>query len=216
VQIGKCCIAIKMNKEAEVYFQTALEIDERNIPALMELARLYEEMNEHEEAYKVVRKILAIQEGYTERPSRRVRSFKKRKQIQESSPKLKRAYKTRSRPRRLADPEERRREEASIAGHLQDQFATVLKEREQMREGDSDSTMLWMEAAEDLIDDFRGFKLFYPWENYMRFIGYSVTSRRKAETKLEMDMTVMADRLTQRQYLAPESDFELEDNADNE
>jgi len=200
--MGKCCIATRMIKEAEVYFQTAIDIDYRNVPARLELARLYEELDEHEEALKVVRRIIAIEKGHAERPSRRARSLKKREErVREESPKLIRAPKMRrSKPRRLADPDERRKEEASIAGYLHDQYSTVLKERGHMREGNSDATVLWMDAAEDLIDDFRGFKLFYPWEKYMRFIGYTGTSRRQAETPLELDMAAMADRLTQRRY----------------
>jgi general transcription factor 3C polypeptide 3 (transcription factor C subunit 4) len=103
-----------------------------------------------------------------------------------------RAYK----PRRLADPTEKQKEENARAEQLQGQYCTMLNEHEGMRSGNIRATADWMEAARDLTDDFRSFKLFYPWDKYIKFLGYSSGTRAHAETQLDSDLTDMAERLS--------------------
>jgi general transcription factor 3C polypeptide 3 (transcription factor C subunit 4) len=56
-----------------------------------------------------------------------------------------------------------------------------------------------MEAAQDLIEDFRSFKTFYPWDKYVHFLGYPGAAQTQAQTgatPLDADLAAMADRLS--------------------
>ncbi|KAJ8065552.1 hypothetical protein OCU04_006231 [Sclerotinia nivalis] len=204
LKMGNCWLAEKADQEAELCFQNAVQMEEDNIPARMELARLYERLNEKEQSFMYVNEIIAIR-----RTQRQVedsegvpKSFdaaasKKPRRKQTSFASIRRPQ-SRYVPRRLLHPAERLKEEAARAEHLQGQYTIMRTELERMRAGDSTATLKWMEAAEDLIDDFRGFKTFYPWDKYVKFLGYSNDDKFQAETKLETDLTEMADRLSKK------------------
>lgn len=202
LRIGKCWLAEKSVQEAELCFQNAVQMEEDNIPARMELARLYERLNEKEQSFMYVNEIIAIRrsqrqideleagERYSDVPA------SKRPRRKQTSFAAVRRPQYRYLPRRLLHPAERLKQEAARAEHLQSQYSIMKAELEQMRAGEPEASQKWMEAAEDLIEDFRGFKTFYPWDKYVKFLGYSQDDKFQAETKLETDLTEMADRLS--------------------
>ncbi|ESZ97604.1 hypothetical protein SBOR_2005 [Sclerotinia borealis F-4128] len=203
-KMGKCWLGEETDKEAELCFQNAVQMEEDNIPARMELARLYERLNEREQSFMYVNEIIAIrraqrqlEDAEGETKSFDAESSKKPRKKHVSFASIRRPQ-SRYVPRRLLDPAERLKEEAARAEHLQSQYSTMKAELERMRAGESTATHMWMEAAEDLIDDFRGFKTFYPWDKYVKFLGYSHDDKFQAETKLETDLTEMADRLSKK------------------
>jgi general transcription factor 3C polypeptide 3 (transcription factor C subunit 4) len=59
-----------------------------------------------------------------------------------------------------------------------------------------------MKAAKDLIDDFRSYKDFYPWDKYIKYLGYGGNVLGSAATPARnTKLAAMAERL--RQNLAP-------------
>lgn len=79
----------------------------------------------------------------------------------------------RYRPKRLVDPARRRQEEVERARRLSTQFVHVQELKERIRDGDESVVPAWMAAAQELIDDFRSYRKFYSWDNYLKFLGRS-------------------------------------------
>jgi general transcription factor 3C polypeptide 3 (transcription factor C subunit 4) len=191
--MGKCYLAQKLNTQAEEWFHLAIQLDENNIEARVQLAKLYEDLNEQEQAFIYVSEIMKIRRM---RDSGRVKvgAFSNNDDFYIPT-NLK--PKTQYAPRRLVDPLEREKQESLKAGHLQEQFAVMRLEQSGMRAGQKGPTVAWMEAAQDLIEDFRGFKTFYPWEKYVHFLGYAgVGQPQTGATPLDAELVAMADRLS--------------------
>lgn len=115
----------------------------------------------------------------------------------------KRARKLYYKPRRLADPSERRKEEDMRKQRLLEQYDVMQQVGARMRRGERQATKLWMEAARDLIADFRSCKFFYPWDKYVQFLGYKGPAARKKASAdntevdpLDANLDAMADRLS--------------------
>jgi general transcription factor 3C polypeptide 3 (transcription factor C subunit 4) len=65
---------------------------------------------------------------------------------------------------------------------------------------DETTTRAWMDAAKDLVDAFRSFKDFYPWDQYLNFLGYSSLFEErevKVYSHKRADLEAMAERLKQ-------------------
>lgn len=198
LRMGKCYLAQELNTQAEELFQLAIQLDENNIEARVQLAKMYEDLNEQEQAFIYVSEIMKI---------RRTRDSEQQQQPREGGlgnnddfyipTKLKR--KTYYTPRRLVDPAERQRQESLRAERLQEQFSVMRLEQSSMRAGQEGPTLAWMEAAQDLIEDFRSFKTFYPWDKYVHFLGYPGAAKAQVQTgatPLDVDLAAMADRLS--------------------
>jgi general transcription factor 3C polypeptide 3 (transcription factor C subunit 4) len=198
LRMGKCYLAQKLNTQAEEFFQLAIQLDECNIDARVQLAKMYEDLNEQEQAFIYVSEIMKIRRMRDSEKWRRVGAEGHSNNDDFYMPtKLKR--KTRYTPRRLVDPSERQKQESLRAERLQEQFAVMRLEQNGMRAGQEGPTLAWMEAAQDLIEDFRGFKTFYPWDKYVHFLGYAGVAQAQAQTgatPLDADLAAMADRLS--------------------
>lgn len=197
LQMGKCYLSQKLNIQAEEFFQAAIQLEETNIDARVQLAKMYEDLNEQEQAFIYVTEIMKI---------RRARDLEQRKALGRSlgtndvtSMPAKTRRKTHYKPRRLVDPAERQRQESIRAECLQEQYTVMRLEQNGMRSGQEGATLTWMEAAHDLIEDFRSFKTFYPWDKYVHFLGYTGSAQTQAHTgatPLDADLAAMADRLS--------------------
>jgi general transcription factor 3C polypeptide 3 (transcription factor C subunit 4) len=199
LQMGKCYLRGKHNREAEESFQMAITIDQDNIDARVQLAKMYEDLDEQEQAFIYVNEIMNL---------RRAQSSKKRHhQPSDGMPVINNTLmphtarsKSYYKPKRLINAEERQRQETATAERLQEQFSIMRLERNGMRAGEAGPTMAWMEAAADLIEDFRGFKTFYPWDKYARFLGYTAGAARDqpqtGATPLDADLAEMANRIS--------------------
>lgn len=197
--MGKCYLQGKHNKEAEESFQLAITMDQDNIEARVQLAKMYEELNEQEQAFIYVNEIMNLRRAQN--------SKKKQHRASEDIPisndtlmpptaRPKSYYK----PKRLINSEERQRQDNATAERLQEQYSVMRVHRDGMRAGEAGQTLIWMEAAADLIDDFRGFKTFYPWDKYVRFLGYTAGAARDqpqtGATPLDADLAEMASRIS--------------------
>lgn len=196
--MGKCYLNENRNREAEESFQQAITLDQDNIDARVQLAKLYEALNEQEQAFIYVNEIMNL---------RRLQNSRKKQQksqdiTQDNDTLMPTVTRTKSyyKPKRLINVEERQRQEQAASDRLQEQYSVMRLERDAMRAGDEKATLAWMEAAADLIDDFRGFKTFYPWDKYVRFLGYTVGPARgqpqTGATPLDADLVEMANRIS--------------------
>ncbi|KAI1859223.1 uncharacterized protein JN550_012143 [Neoarthrinium moseri] len=74
----------------------------------------------------------------------------------------------RQRPLLFALDEDRRLEEERKSAYLAEQWSFIREAQDDAEDGPSEA---WMEAAKALIDDFRSFKAFYPWDRYLTQMG---------------------------------------------
>jgi general transcription factor 3C polypeptide 3 (transcription factor C subunit 4) len=184
LQMGKCYLSQKLNTQAEEFFQAAIHLDENNIDARVQLAKMYEDLNEQEQAFIYVSEIMKI---------RRARDLEQRNDASKTM------RNTHYNTQRLVDPAERQRQESLRAERLQEQYTVMRLEQSGMRARREGPTLAWMEAAQDLIEDFRSFKTFYPWDKYVHFLGYTGSAQAQAHTgatPLDADLAAMADRLS--------------------
>jgi general transcription factor 3C polypeptide 3 (transcription factor C subunit 4) len=206
--MGKCYLAQKLNTQAEEFFQLAIQLDENSIEARVQLAKMYEDLNEQEQAFIYVSEIMEIRRtrDSEQRQQSGVGGFGNNNNFYIPTKIMRKKYYT---PRRLVDPTERQKQESLRAERLQEQFTVMQLEQSGMRTGQEGPTLAWMEAAQDLIDDFRSFKTFYPWDKYVHFLGYPGAAQAQSQTgatPLDADLAAMADRLSHSiQPLSPPS-----------
>jgi general transcription factor 3C polypeptide 3 (transcription factor C subunit 4) len=206
IEMGKSYLEVGLNVKAEDSFQMAIRLDDDNVEARMELAKMYERVGEQEQAFIYVNEVMSIKRSQNTRlrpgpkPGRvrpNIDSPRQEPSVPEPDPsimatRVPRTHKT----HRLADPAEKQREENARTEQLQTQYYTMRMAHEKMLDGEPQATEDWMDAARDLTDDFRSFKAFYPWDKYVKFLGYTTGSRAQAETTLDSDITAMAERLS--------------------
>lgn len=189
-EIGKCYVNLKKDSEAEEYFISALREDNDSIDARMELAKMFERLGRMEEAFNLVNQAMHLRR--TKHLSGEIQAEASGKNIEPKRRKAKKSRQTKSK----ASKNSIYMDEVTRAEHLKAQLQVLKQELDGMRSGNPQSLFSWMAAAKDLTDDFRGFKTFYPWDKFIKFIGYSGNSRILAETSLDSDLTAMAERLS--------------------
>lgn len=193
VQQGKCHLEMEDQATAEECFIAAIEIDDDNIEARYELAQMYETNQEQEEAFLLVNEALQLErdqkrdarnngeedgDEQTKTRQKRVRQ----KVLRDRAARPKRARRVYI--RRMANKAQREKYEESVTNNFKEKYQRVLDLREQVKSGNKDAEEEWMTAAQDLVDDFRSFKEFYPWDKYLNFMGYGSffqENRRKRE-----------------------------------
>ncbi|KUI64090.1 Transcription factor tau subunit sfc4 [Cytospora mali] len=196
VQQGKCYLEMEDQATAEECFIAAIEIDDDNIEARYELAQMYETAQEQEEAFLLVNEALKLEQeqrlengeddddggdhmAAKARKKRRVRQKVLRDKAKARPKRARRVY-----VRRMANKAQREKYEESVTNNFKEKYQRVLELREQVASGDKEAEAEWMAAAQDLVDDFRSFKEFYPWDKYLSFMGYGSffrENRRKKE-----------------------------------
>lgn len=191
VQKGRCYLQMEDQQGAEDYFIKAIEADDDNIDARYELAQMYEAHQEEEEAFLLVNEAIQLaqvqqqedeqdeeyngKEEEKEDPAatkarqrRRIRRKIQREKKKGEKPKrVKRQH-----VRRMAGRANREKYEEKVTESFRGKYQKVLELRERMATGDVAAEDEWMAAAQDLVEDFRSFKEFYPWDKYLNFMGY--------------------------------------------
>jgi general transcription factor 3C polypeptide 3 (transcription factor C subunit 4) len=194
VQMGKCFLHGGSDQLAEECFRGALELDNDDIDATLELARLYERMGKPEQALNYVSDVMFLRKNQDLKAYRKPPKRTESRTIGEKSSTTTKA--TKPRPKRPRQQGMKQYTKAETAESLKNQYSVLREEYGAMRRGDAASAEAWMDAAKDLTDDFRGFKTFFPLDKYIKFLGYSRSSRAQAETSLDLDLTAMAKRLS--------------------
>ncbi|KAL1839123.1 hypothetical protein VTJ49DRAFT_1854 [Mycothermus thermophilus] len=208
---------------AEECFIAAIEEDEDHIEARVQLANMYEgeEMQEgREEAFLLVREAMNLEarRGLIDGSGRR-RVYKPR----EGPPRPRKPRDPNRRStyvpkRRLINAEKRRQQELQLAAVAAANFQRLREVQDRAFAGDPEATAEWMRAAKELVDDFRSYKQFYPFEKYIKYLGYGSSSvppeavqGGAAVPARNMKLAAMEERL--RQGLAPPA--AAEDNNNN-
>lgn len=200
VQMGRCFLRLSEDLKAAQSFKQAIEIDGGDVDARMELARMYEKSKQPEKAFSYVTEIIQVKK--TLRPETKLQRLKVSENNQRSATReanLAPRKAAKERALRLARAPTSQIDKDDIvltAEYLQSRYQLLKSEQSAMRDGVEASTLSWMEAARALTEDFRSFKTFYPWDKYIRFLGYSGNVRVQAETSLDSDLTAMAERLS--------------------
>ncbi|KAF4975109.1 hypothetical protein FZEAL_8057 [Fusarium zealandicum] len=214
LQLGRCHSAMGEDPTAEEYFLAAIDADEDNIDARIELANMYEKAREEEEALILAAEALALREARDKglgndqnlriapaQPNRRVP--RRTGVVQRSTDASgKRLIPRRYRPKRLAGADKRRQEEQARAVKLTEQYEVVQDLRKKIRQGRDDLVPAWMASSKELVDDFRSLKKFYTWDKYLHFLGPKNSLQQNEADKPQTELSQMYERLART--LAPQ------------
>ncbi|KAH8909961.1 TPR-like protein, partial [Coniochaeta sp. PMI_546] len=216
VNQGRCYLAMGDKVAAEECFIGALDEDEYHIDARFELAKLYEAESEkegREEAFLLVNEALDLEARQSGDIDPALAGPKKRRNYQrarrEPKPKKDRApraprppgEKRKYRPRRLGGSAEKQRQEIERKNAMLEKYRAAMDLKPQVAAGDQEAMARWMSVAKDLVDDFRSSKQFFPWDKYVRFMGYNTILSTDAIPAKSSKLAAMAARL--QQNLAP-------------
>ncbi|KAH6636478.1 hypothetical protein F5144DRAFT_611219 [Chaetomium tenue] len=205
---GRYHMARGEKSAAEECFIAAIEEDEDHIEARVQLANMYEgeEMQEgREEAFLLVREAMNLEARRGDGTGRRRAPYGPRKP-REGKPRPRKPRdpnkKSNYVPRRLINAEKRRQQELELTAEAAKNFQRLREVQDNALAGDDQAKGVWMKAAKHLIDDFRSYKQFYPWEKYIKFLGYAANVQGQAAVPARnMKLAAMEERL--RQNLAP-------------
>ncbi|KAH7258069.1 hypothetical protein B0J15DRAFT_445207 [Fusarium solani] len=212
LQLGRCHSAMGENATAEEYFLAAIDADEDQIDARIELANMYEKAREDEEALILAAEALALREARDQNldgdqsqaavPAQQNRGVPRRTGAvpRRTDASGRRLIPRRYRPKRLAGADKRRQEEQARAVKLAEQYEVVQDLRKQIREGRNDLIPAWMASSKELVDDFRSLKKFYTWDKYLHFLGPKSLQQNEAD-KPQTELAQMYERLART--LAP-------------
>ena len=213
--MGFCYLKDKLQREAEESFHTAIQVEENNTEARVQLAKMYESLNEQEQAFIYVNEVLAIKRIQNPEPVN-ARRRRRGQFTVDAPPPMESKESSNSededltplkfytyKRRRLADPKRKLEEETSRADQVMNQYYIFQTKLDRMRNGDAEAVREWMTATRDLTDDFRSVRRFYPYDKYARFLGYKEKElRAQAEAQVEApteegELVAMVDRLSQ-------------------
>jgi general transcription factor 3C polypeptide 3 (transcription factor C subunit 4) len=207
LQLGRCYSAVGDTATAEEYFLAAIDADEDNIDARIELANMYEKAREEEEALILAAEAMALRqardqnlEGHQdaitdlEQPSRR--ATRRTQAVPRRTDAFgKRLIPRRYRPKRLAGADKRRQEEQARAMKLTEQYEIVQDLRKKIKEGQHNLIPTWMASSKELVDEFRSIKKFYTWDKYLHFLGPKNHLQQHEANKPQNELSQMYERL---------------------
>ncbi|KAK5664280.1 hypothetical protein OQA88_498 [Cercophora sp. LCS_1] len=197
---GRCHLVLGDKSAAEECFIAAIEDDEDHIDARVQLANMYEAeqgQDGHEEAFLLVRQALNLElkgEGKKRKRAYGPRGPRKPREKRDGPP---RERKSKYIPRRLLNAEKRRQQDMEMMAQTAVRYQRMLDVRKGFVAGDEHATTVWMEDAKDMIDDFRACKEFYPWDKYIRYLGYGGKILQQSTTNHRAKLAAMAERLQQ-------------------
>ncbi|KZF24968.1 TPR-like protein [Xylona heveae TC161] len=181
--LGHCYRVAGLNSEAEQCYQVVVEDEPENIDARVQLAKMFEELGMSEQAMIYVNQVITLGRKDMERrkdhgldqgqPLYTMGSLISKFPTQRPATPAKKSTPSTS----AAQRQEREKVREANVKHW---FHILQSHEVAMREGDEDALREWMIAANRLVQDFRSCKVFYPWDKYVKFFGYSVDARKKA------------------------------------
>lgn len=187
----------KENPEAEKCFLAAIELDEKNIPARGQLARMYEVQDKHDEALTYIREIIALQKVERSAPSEPFGASYEWDMVKpgEGGKRRKGKLSGHAKYGPLAQAN-KAFDDTARSTFLQSQYIRAQAELEGMRNGQPDSTNIWMECAKDLTEDFRGHRKFYPYDKSASFEVYLDHFQHQEDNQMNTDLAAITDRLS--------------------
>ncbi|KAK2739217.1 bifunctional purine biosynthetic protein [Colletotrichum kahawae] len=213
LQLGRCYLARSDLAAAEDCFLVAIQVDETNIDARIELARIYEKAKEEEEALILLSEAAALDRindggnqledssGHPNRSRGRASALSdgtkpRRQRDQRRRPTNNGVVRTRYRPRKLVAPDQRLQEERARADELTRRYEVVRNLKRDIQAGDHSLIPQWMAAAGELVGDFRSFRKFYPWDKYLKFLGAANDVVFSASSRTQPGLSELAERLS--------------------
>ncbi|GJC86849.1 transcription factor tau subunit sfc4 [Colletotrichum liriopes] len=219
LHLGRCYLTKSDLVAAEDCFLVAIEVDESNIDARIELARIYEKAKEEEEALILVTEAIALQGindngdqfgngrgdlgGDPRRSASGARTSAlancnkpRRKRETKREPANSGIVRPRYRPKRLVAPDQRMQEERARADELTRRYEVVRNLKKDIQAGDHSLIPTWMAAAGDLVGEFRSFRKFYPWDKYLKFLGAANDVVFSASSRTQPVLSELAERLS--------------------
>ncbi|KAH7313249.1 RNA polymerase III transcription initiation factor complex [Stachybotrys elegans] len=220
LQLGRCYLTLGAHSSAEECFLASIEADEAIIEARVELANLYEQTREDEEALILAAEAMALRRARENDtlsdPELEARSasafplqpvFQRHRQARartrrDNAARTKPVVPRRYRPKRLAGPDKRQQDEQARALKLSEQYRVVRELKQKIADGHENLIPAWMASSEELINDFRSLKKFYTWDKYLHFLGKTGTMETQDIEQPENELALMYERLSRS--LAPQ------------
>jgi len=179
IRMGRCCRANNINFKAEDFFLKALELDQDNIEARIELGELYLHLNQKAKAARYIEEAKRLKNGPPKPP--RIRRRGMRRELQRSSPAAepepvfkktpKRQY-FRSQPKpkkHWLQDSELGSDDVTATQEAKRLYSTFLYYRQGTRDGNYEAIVKWLEAVQMLTNDFRAIRNFYPFHKPKEF-----------------------------------------------
>ncbi|KAI9678836.1 MAG: transcription factor TFIIIC subunit tfc4 [Caeruleum heppii] len=200
--------------QAEQCYKTVVENDETNLDARAQLAQLYDQLGRLEEAFAYASEVLLL----TRQAEEAQKNTKRRKDaggapvtstflpLNQAAP-----HKRRQKNPNSLTASERQEQDKAQAEVTYVQYARLQDLRERMQYQDDAATMDWMETAAALIMDFRSVKTFFPFDKYIRFLGWSPEAKKRAMKASKHDDLTAMEAMAGRLHAALEQDGTLED-----
>ncbi len=216
---GQCFLALGDTSAAEECFLAAIEGDDQNIEGRVELAAMYETAHENEQAFVLVNEVMSLEAERTNQPGqgplvpgasqpllvpkklplllpRPGQAVYSTANIIAKSERVRRALAPpRRRVRRLGGETKRQAFENELTKRMKEKFDCCQELKARVQQGDPEAQAQWMDAAKELTDDFRSFREYYPWDKYLRFLGYS--QEHSSIPSTNSTVAAMAERLHQ-------------------
>lgn len=227
LQLGRCHLALGEQPNAEECFLEAIDADEDSIEARIELANMYENAREGEEALIFAAEAMALCEargqaspddrGFNNSSAASQRAklgggpARRRKpraqadvkpSISSKDASKKPVVPRRYRPKRLAAPDKRLQEEKARAFKLSSQYEAVRNLKQQIAGGRHDLVPVWMATSKELVDDFRSLKRFYTWDKYLYFLGSKHHAPAPGAEQEGSELSQMYERLSRSQFVS--------------
>ncbi|KAI9761734.1 MAG: Flap-structured DNA-binding and RNA-binding protein [Chaenotheca gracillima] len=192
--MARCYRAASLTGEAEQCYQTIIENDQENIEARIELARMYEEMDQPQRAVPYVNEVIQLRrqgKGQNlgedlEAEADDLDSFLPMKAGQRDRP-------SRGPSRRAMNRKQQASHQLRLDDAMELQFFKLQSAQEGMRNGDDTALEEWMRCARQLTRDFRDTKTLYTWEHSAVYSGPSSDVRRRANKKKTKEEDVELD-----------------------
>ena len=225
LRLGQCYLALGEQPVAEECFLAAIDADEDNIDARIELANIYEKAREDEEALILAAEAMALREargqpstgelgaegssgaaqavesgrGSAQRrkPRAQVNGRPTRPRDGPTKPVIPRRY----RPKRLAGADKRLQDEQARAVKLSHQYEAVRDLKRQILAGHDELIPAWMATSKELVDDFRSLKRFYSWDKYLHFLGSKGPMQHPGAQQPDSELSQMYERLSRCESL---------------
>ena len=228
LELGRCYVILNEQPAAEECLLAAIEADRDNIDARIELANIYENAKEDEEALILAAEAMALRGAQGEHPAAGIpiahssspsvpnrpshmfqdtgqsHSLKPVRSLRSHAQSL---VPRRYRPKRLAGPLRRRQDEQARAMKLSQQYEVVRDLKRKISAGHEELLPVWMTSSQELVDDFRSLKKFYSWERYLHFLGSRGALDQRGPENSDTELLRMYERLTKCKFYSINGKF---------
>ena len=191
-----------LRSKAEDCYQTAVESGDTTVNLQSNLAEMCKEIGFSERSTKLLESLSSATTAGLER-AESVSVPEQDEGVSKSGPtsssmlaqREKRQFSKPSALERQRREHEQEQLEQERDGRIAGQFLRLQQSNASSREGEVESRLKWMSAAQILIQDFRSNSIFYPTERYMKFFGYTSEARAMSNASKAAQAALSGDPL---------------------